>query len=167
MPTNAFEPLILDTIYKTLSPDITPERLSRTPDDQLLFFWCERTYLYLENPSGDEDTISVQDEEGTSKYLFFHIQRWVLGHLDGEWERPKNSWKSDRMKVEFIAIASDACPWFALSSNPSQREKQGIEFFLFLIKRRQGIAYRVATIGFVSIEKWLKFKRERILVALG
>ncbi|EAA31133.1 hypothetical protein NCU04734 [Neurospora crassa OR74A] len=144
---NAFEPLTLDTIYKTLSPDITPKRLSRTPDDQLLFFWCERTYLYLGKPSGDEDTISVHDEE--------------------EWERPKYSWKSDRMKVEFIAIASDACPWFALSSNPSQREKQGIEFFLFLIKRRQGIAYRVATIGFVSIEKWLKFKRERILVALG
>ncbi|KHE83312.1 HET-domain-containing protein [Neurospora crassa] len=162
---NAFEPLTLDTIYKTLSPDITPKRLSRTPDDQLLFFWCERTYLYLGKPSGDEDTISVHDEEG--KYQFFHIQRWVLGHLDEEWERPKYSWKSDRMKVEFIAIASDACPWFALSSNPSQREKQGIEFFLFLIKRRQGIAYRVATIGFVSIEKWLKFKRERILVALG
>ncbi|EGZ68528.1 HET-domain-containing protein [Neurospora tetrasperma FGSC 2509] len=162
---NAFESLTLDTIYRTLSPDITPKRLSRTPDDQLLFFWCERTFLYFEKPSGDEDNIGVHDEEG--KHLFFHIQRWVLGHLDQEWERPKYSWQSDRMKVEFIAITSYTCEWLELSSNPSQREEQGTEFFLFLIKRRQGIAYRVAMIERVPMRKWLKCERERILVALG
>ncbi|KAK3342424.1 hypothetical protein B0H65DRAFT_218813 [Neurospora tetraspora] len=161
---NASELVTLDIIYKTLCPDITPERLSHTPDDQLLFFWCERAYLYLVKPSHRESPIIVEDEKGSIMPLGFIHQPSVVDNLDGKWEGPKRTWEVERMKAEFIAISSlpDKYP-----GNRLWRKKLNVSLVLFLVKRREGIAYRVAMLDYVPMRRWLKCKRERILVALG
>lgn len=171
-PKNASELVTLDIIYKTLNQDITPERLSRTPDDQLLFFWCERAYLYLQKPSPDDNTaITVQDEEGATIEWIYQLS--ALDDLDGEWEAFESPCsddddqtpKKERMKAEFIAIAS--YPSDEPRFNVLWRWKTPISLVLFLIKRREGIAYRVAMVEHVPMQKWLKCERERVLVALG
>lgn len=164
------ELVTMDIIYSRLGPDITPQRLSRTPDDQLLFFWCERAYLYLEKPSHGVTNITVQDEEGTTMEWIYQLS--ALDKLDGRWEtfedpHPKggdNNQKKERMKAEFVAIASypsgdpNVIPW---------QKKLNKSLILFLIKRREGIAYRVAVVQHVPLRKWMRCKPERVLVALG
>lgn len=162
LPTHSYpsvyESLNLETIYKTLSPDITPERLFRTPDDQLLFFWCERAHLYLQEPDYGGEIISIWNEKGDC--VGVTLQLSILGDLNGNWEKSDFS-ATKQMKAEVIAIASDQM------NGRSKRKKLNVNLVLFLIKRREGIAYRVAMIDHISMRDWLECKREKILVALG
>lgn len=150
----------LDIIYQTLCPDITSERLSGTPDDQVLFFWCESAHLYLVKL--DEDWIELQDTKGVQMRM-----RWMRtsgvpnwDELGGKWEAfedPNGHERKERMKAEFIAIAEYRERFLDRKRN----------VVLMLIKREQGIAYRVAVLDDVPAQKWLECKPERILVALG
>lgn len=158
---NASESLTVDEIYKTLSPDVTPERLSRTPDDQLLFFWCERAHLYLEKPSHNDFNIKVYSEEGHIQFLIMQLS--ILGDLNGNGEKSNFS-ETELMKAEIIAISSHLSK---SSSSRSSRKELDMDIVLFLIKRREGISYRVTTVGTVPMQRWMECQREKILVALG
>lgn len=174
----AAELVTLDIIYKkTLCLDITPERLLHTSDDQLLFFWCERAHLYLVKPAYDyraiESTtiersfqVHVQDEDGSTMQNNVHLPN--LDDLeDGEWAAfvdTEGHSQKERMKAEFIAIATyRASPGMV----PGEKKRKKVVALMLVRRQDGGIAYRVAMLDAVSMQKWLKCKRERILVALG
>lgn len=138
-------------------PDLTPERLTNTPDDQLLFFWTESAHFLVSEPIA-----TTKWRSGVNQPLDgYEIHHRNITDADGNHigqttacEGMSNDEVNESGECEFILIANNT---------PPQHEEQKT---VMQIKWLDGIAYRV-NLAEVRMDAWNRADLSRKLVALG
>lgn len=158
----------LEDIYDNL-PSLTPEVLSDTSDDQLLFFWTESarfrlSELKFQGPSVLQDN-PVHVKEYTKYYReILDDEGQVVGRTHPGDPEDKNTGLEEDGKCEFIRIANNYLPF----CDPEKLVMQ--------VRRGKGtgkddkwkkdVRYRV-NLAEIKKEAWKRVYVKRELVALG
>lgn len=157
----------LDMIVTEL-PDLTFDRLSLIPDDQILFFWAETAHFFLSplsksNHSSDRGR-PIYDEKG--EYC------GDVGPLPGAVGAVDDDADEEDDFGRDSSSARDAKGTSTSTSNNNQRaEFIALRRFTYIclvlqVERREGIVYRV-NIWQIDAQAWRRSRLRRELVALG
>lgn len=143
--------ITLDAIYSNC-PGLTPDRMSDTPDDELLFFWTEISRFTLSGPVKRTLRTSQRDHE-IGQFEVLDAEGNVVG-LTGACRTTVVEARGVKKDVEFVVIANN---------RPIQYPPQKI---VLQVEQRDGVAYRV-NIAEIREESWNSSIPNRVLIALG